>query len=261
VLGATPLGAGARLLPLVAGLLAGGAAADQVARLAGAKVTVASGFALIVAGLITGTFTTAASGYGFAAVWITVLGAGLGLALPTAMDAAIDELSAERSGVGAAVITAVRTVGGTLGVAVLGSVLSSAYSARLPLPHVPPAAADVIRKSVMAGVAAAGKLGSPKLLDTVRAAFVHGMNVLLWACAGVGLAGMLLALIFLPRRIAQAEKQPAVTAAEAARGHHHGPKPAGALVEAPKLRGGRHGTYQEDRQHPDARRCEQPQQA
>jgi MFS transporter, DHA2 family, multidrug resistance protein len=216
VLGATPLGAGLRLLPLVAGLLAGAVAADQVARLAGAKATVASGFALISAGLITGTFTTAASGYGFAAAWITLLGAGLGLALPTAMDAAIDELSADRSGVGSAVITAVRTVGGTLGVAVLGSVLSSAYRARLPLPHVPPAAAGEIRNSVMAGVAAAGKLGSPQLLDTVRSAFVYGMDVLLWVCGGIGLAGMLLALIFLPRRIAQAEKEPAATAAEAA---------------------------------------------
>jgi hypothetical protein len=57
---------------------------------------------------------------------------------------------------------------------------------------------------------------APQLLDTVRAAFVHGMDVLLWACGGIGLAGMLLALIFLPRRIAQAEKEPAATAAEAA---------------------------------------------
>ena len=52
VLGASPLGAGMRLLPLVAGLLAGGVAADRLVRLAGAKITVASGFALIAAGLI-----------------------------------------------------------------------------------------------------------------------------------------------------------------------------------------------------------------
>jgi DHA2 family multidrug resistance protein-like MFS transporter len=84
-------------------------------------------------------------------VWITILGAGLGLALPTAMDAAIDQLSADRFGVGSAVITAVRTVGGTFGVAVLGSMLNSAYRGRLPLPGVHAAAAAVIRSSVMAG--------------------------------------------------------------------------------------------------------------
>jgi hypothetical protein len=195
-----------RLLPLVAGLLAGGVAADEVAKLAGAKITVAAGFALITAGLIAGAFTTAGSGYGFTAVWITVLGAGLGLALPTAMDAAIDELSADRSGVGSAVITAIRTVGGTFGVAVLGSVLNSAYQARLPLPGVPAAAAAVIRSSVMAGVAAAHKLGAPVLLHLVRGAFVDGMDAVLWACGGIGLAGMVLALMFLPARLATAAK-------------------------------------------------------
>ncbi len=209
VLGANPLGAGIRLLPLVGGLLAGGVTADGLARLAGAKVTVAAGFALIAAGLITGTFTSAVSGYGFAAMWITVLGAGLGFALPAAMDAAIGQLSAERSGVGSALITAVRTVGGTFGVAVLGSVLNSAYRARLPLPGVPAAGADVIRKSVMAGVAVAHKLSSPPLLNLVRGAFVHGMDAVLWACGGIGLAGMLLALIFLPWRITTAGPQTA----------------------------------------------------
>ncbi len=163
--------------------------ADPVVRLAGAKVTVASGFALIAAGLIAGTFTGPHTSYRFAALWITVLGAGLGLALPTAMDAAIDELSADRSGVGSAVITAVRTVGGTLGVAVLGSVLNSAYRAHLPLPGVPAAAATAIRGSVMAGVAAAGKARSVPMLDLVRAAFVHGMDTGLWACGGIALAG------------------------------------------------------------------------
>jgi hypothetical protein len=32
----------------------------------------------------------------------------------------------------------------------------------------------------------------------VRSAFVHGLDLLLWACGGIGLAGIALALIFLP---------------------------------------------------------------
>src|SRR5208282_2062093 len=39
------------------------------------------------------------------------------------------------------------------------------------------------------------------------------------------------------------------------------PGPAGALVEAPRLGDGRHGIYLEGREHLDARRREQPQQA
>ena len=51
-----------------------------------------------------------------------------------------------------------------------------------------------------AGVAAAGKLGSTSLLDTVRTAFVHGMDLMLWTCGGIAVAGALLAVLFLPRR-------------------------------------------------------------
>jgi hypothetical protein len=34
----------------------------------------------------------------------------------------------------------------------------------------------------------------------VRSAFVHGLDVMLWVCAGIALASALLALLFLPRR-------------------------------------------------------------
>jgi hypothetical protein len=47
----------------------------------------------------------------------------------------------------------------------------------------------------------------------VRSAFLHGLD-LLWACGGIGLAGIALALIFLPRRLAAAdEHQPPAVAA------------------------------------------------
>jgi hypothetical protein len=53
---------------------------------------------------------------------------------------------------------------------------------------------------VGAGVAAAGQAGSSSLLDTVRSAFVHGMDLMLWTCAGIAIACALLAVLFLPRR-------------------------------------------------------------
>ena len=42
-------------------------------------------------------------------------------------------------------------------------------------------------------------LGSASLLHTVDVAFVHGLDVMLWCCAGIALAAALLALAFLPR--------------------------------------------------------------
>jgi hypothetical protein len=52
----------------------------------------------------------------------------------------------------------------------------------------------------VAGVAIANQTGSVPLLDSVRHAFVAGMDTMLWACAGIALASAILAVIFLPRR-------------------------------------------------------------
>ena len=73
----------------------------------------------------------------------------------------------------------------------------------------PPAqVADAARDRVFAGVAVARRLGSAPLLDSVQAAFVHGMDGMLWVCAAIAVAGMVLALIFLPGRAAAAATPP-----------------------------------------------------
>jgi MFS transporter, DHA2 family, multidrug resistance protein len=199
VIGADALGTGLRLLPVIGGLLVGAQLADRVAPRLGAARTVAFGFGLLAAAMIAGATTQADSGYGFAAGWMTVVGAGLGFALPSAMDAAIGALSPERAGIGSAVLMAMRTVGGTIGVAVLGTVLGSAYRGAL---DGAPAAA---RESVAAGVQVADRLGSEDLLHSVQSAFVAGMDAMLWVCGGIAVVALVLALRFLPRRAAAAD--------------------------------------------------------
>jgi hypothetical protein len=80
----------------------------------------------------------------------------------------------------------------------------------------PAQAAAAVRSSVGAGVAVAGKLGSPALLDTVRTAFVHGMTAMLWTCGGIAVGCAVLALLFLPRRSTQDSGATAAPADEAA---------------------------------------------
>ena len=200
VRGTDALGAGLRLLPLIGGLLVGAQTADRLAPRIGAKATVALGFAVMAAGLGAGATTSLHTIDGFTLTWVAVLGAGLGLALPTAVDAALGVLSQERSGAGSALILAVRQVGATIGVAVLGSVLNAGYHARLDVTGLPPQLGAAVRDSAAAGVAVAQQLGSAPLLDSVRAAFVHGMDLLLWTCGGLAVGGVMLALMFLPRR-------------------------------------------------------------
>ena len=204
VRGTDAMGSGVRLLPLIGGLVAGAVAADRAVRRLGAKAVAATGLALMSAGFLAGSATGTGSGFGYVAGWTAVVGAGLGLSLATASSAALARLSAERAGVGSAVMQTVQKVGAPLGAAVLGSVLNATYRQRLPLDGLPPAAAGAARDSVFAAVQVAGRLNSTALRDGARAAFVHGMDVMLVASGGIAAAAAVLALLFLPGRPAGA---------------------------------------------------------
>jgi AcrR family transcriptional regulator len=130
-----------------------------------------------------------------------VLGAGTGLTLTAATAAALSRLPAEQSGTGSAVVQAFQKTAGPFGTAIMGSVLAVGYQARLGLHGIPPAAAAAARQSVYGGVAAASRLGSAALVRSARAAFAGGMDVSLLVSAGIAVAGALLAVAFLPRRI------------------------------------------------------------
>jgi hypothetical protein len=185
---------------------------------AGPKILVAVGFAVMAAGLAVGATTSAASGSAFTAAWFAVAGLGLGLAMPAAMNAALGALSAERSGSGSALITALRQVGATIGVAVLGTVLLSAYRGHLGLGGLPAGAAAAVRTGVAAGVGVALHLHSAALLGSVRAAFAHGLDVMLAVCAGIAGLSALLALTFLPRRAPAGDRPAGVSGPAAAAG-------------------------------------------
>ncbi|MFC5701383.1 DHA2 family efflux MFS transporter permease subunit [Cohnella faecalis] len=206
--GADSFGTGLRLLPIMGGLLIGAKVSERLKSRVGTGVTITLGFALLAIGLAVGANTGIDSGYGFVAAWISVIGLGLGFALPAAMDAAMGALSAERSGIGSALIMALRQVGGTIGVAMLGTVLSHGYRDKLKVDELqlPADVAEAAQRSVSAGVAAAHGIESTALLHSVRSAFVHGMDVMLWVCGGVAALGIVLTLVFLPQR-AQGRRQ------------------------------------------------------
>jgi EmrB/QacA subfamily drug resistance transporter len=194
------LGTGLRLLPVIGGMLVGTRVADRLLPRIGAKFVVALGLLLMAGALFTGATTSATSGYGFIASWVGVAGLGLGFVMPPSMNAALSALSKERSGVGSGLLQAMRQVGGAIGVAVLGSVLSSGYRDRVDVTGLPADAAHTVRGSASAGVAVAGKVGDPALLESVRSAFAHGMSEAMLVAAVIALAGAVLAALFLPAR-------------------------------------------------------------
>jgi hypothetical protein len=216
VRGLDSLGAGIRMLPMIGGLALGlvlGQRLQTPRKRAGAaaggpgvspKILISVGFAIMAVALAVGTRTTLASSTAFAATWFAVTGLGLGVALPTALNIALAALTPARSGSGSALITAMRQVGGTIGVAILGTVLATVYQGRLHLTGLPASTVTAIRKSVAGGIATAQASGSNTLLDAVRTAYVHGLDVMLWVCAGIALTSAVLAIVFLPRRVAAA---------------------------------------------------------
>jgi len=210
VLGTSPMGSGLRLLPLIGGLVLGAVPADRIARVAGSKVAVAVGFAILAAGLLLGAATSVGSSGLFIAAWTAVAGFGMGLALATSMSAALCELSAERSGVGSAALQAINKLGGPLGTAILGSVLSTAYLARLVTAGLPAVAATAARQSVFGAVAVADKIHSPALLTSAHSAFVNGMDLALVVSGAIALVGVALTVVFLPQvnALKAVEQQP-----------------------------------------------------
>jgi EmrB/QacA subfamily drug resistance transporter len=206
VQGSNTLDTGLKLLPMIGGLLVGASVAGRVKPTVGIVAIPAGGFALTAAALFVGATTSLHSGYGFTAIWLVVMGVGLGMSMTRTMTAALNALSAERAGVGSALMQAMRQVGGAIGIALLGSFANSGYRDRLTLPPLPPAVTDALRGSVATGVQVAAHLGIPGLFDAVRAAFVGAMDTTLVVCGGVTALAAVLAVLFLrPDRPAPTE--------------------------------------------------------
>jgi EmrB/QacA subfamily drug resistance transporter len=200
VAGASPLGTGVRLLPMIGGIVVGSQAGGRLVRRSGSRLVITAGFALAALALGAAATTQVSTGYGFAAAWIAVLGFGVGLALPAAMTGALGALSAERAGAGSGLLQALRQVGGTVGVAILGTVLSAGYRDRLHPGQLPPALNRAAHDSVASGIQVATTLHDTALAQAVKVAFVHGMDLALIVSGGLALAGAVLALLFLPGR-------------------------------------------------------------
>ena len=210
VLGLDPEGSGIRLLPIIGGLIAGAVPADRVAARVGARWTVAVGFAITTIGLLLGSRTALDSSTSFLITWMVIVGFGMGVGFATAASAALKTVPAEQSGVASALLQAMQKVGAPFGSAILGSVLVTVYQANLNLAGLPTAVASTVKLSIFAGVAVAARVHSPALLESVRYAFVQGMDAALLLSAGIAGVAAVLAVIFLPGPSREAaEEQPA----------------------------------------------------
>ena len=198
VLGLDPEGSGVRLLPIIGGLIVGAVPADRLAARVGARYTVGVGFAITAVGLALGSRTALDSSTTYVITWMAIVGFGMGIGFATAASAALKTVPQHQSGVASALLQAMQKVGAPFGSAVFGSVLVTVYQSHLDLRGLPANLAATVKLSVFAGDAVAQRVHSPVLLQSVRYAFVQGMDASLLASAGIAAVAAVLAVIFLP---------------------------------------------------------------
>ncbi|GGM48029.1 MFS transporter [Longimycelium tulufanense] len=181
VQGSGPLGAGLRELPLsivamIAGVLAGAAAARTSVRAVVVGGTAWSGVALAaIVGLRIDT------PYPWIALILLVIGAGAGLAMTLTANLVLSAVPKEKAGAASAVSETAYELGAALGIAVLGSVLAGTYRSSLELPPGTPqdavgAVSDSLANAARVAHQIGGEMGEA-VLSAARNAFVEGMQV------------------------------------------------------------------------------------
>ncbi|MGW9433135.1 MFS transporter [Streptomyces decoyicus] len=211
VRGYTPLQAGLLFLPLAAAQMIFAPRARLAVDRYGARATCTFNM-LVVAVTMLGMLLLGAD----TPIWVLEVlfflqGAGMAHIMPPATVAIMQSLPLEKAGSGSALNNVFRQVGGTLGVAVLGSLLSTSYRDGIQdkldaLPGVPAAARHAAGESIEATHGLADSMGPAGRSLTAAAddAFIHAMHITALGSVVVALIGAVVAVAFLPGKMAPA---------------------------------------------------------
>ena len=196
--GATPTGAGLRLVPMMAGLVVMSIFSGQVISRTGRyRVFPIAGTALMAIGLLLLSRLDVGTSTAASALYLLILGLGLGsvtqvlvLAVQNAVDYSV--LGAATSGV-----TLGRGIGGSLGAAVFGAIFTSRLTSELQ---------GVLPGSLAREVSSGGRLSSDQLTQLPAStrsayehAYVHALSPVFVAAAGVALLGFALSWLLVER--------------------------------------------------------------
>jgi MFS family permease len=188
--GQSPTASGLQLLPLMGGLLVSSVVSGRlVARTGRYRIFPIVGTGLTVLGLFLLSFMDAATPLSLAAVFMAVLGVGLGMVMQVLILAVQNDAPYEDLGVATAGATLFRSIGGSLGTAALGAV----FTARLTdeLAGRAPAATD---GGVLSGnVEPAAIAGLPEAVrDAYVASFSNALSTVFLVAAAVSVAAFAL---------------------------------------------------------------------
>ena len=228
VVGLSPLEAGLWSLPSAVAFIVGSQLAPRIVQRVRPAYLIGGGLAVAAVGLALLTQVGPSGGLVTLVTGSVVISLGLAPVFGVTTELIVGSAPPERAGAASGISETGAELGGALGIAILGSIGVTIYrgeiATRLPA-GVPADAEAVARDTLGSAVAVAGQLPDQvgaALLDTARAAFVHGMQ-LTSAIAAVVAVGLAILAVFMLR---SQDVPPAEPEAEAPQepGVHVGPR-------------------------------------
>lgn len=206
-LGYSPFETGIRVGPVALTLLVVAPFSVLLAHRFGTKAVVATGLALVAAGLVLLSRTSTTTTYFGDLPALLLLAAGAGLAMAPCTESVMGSVPLAEAGVGSATNDTAMQIGGALGVAVLGTFLNGRYQGHMKSAiagHAVPRSIDqLILGSIGGALGVAqhvpGKFGS-ELAHLARQSFISGMDLALLLAAGVIVVASLVVVTALPSR-------------------------------------------------------------
>ena len=187
--GYSPLAAGLRELPLALAMLLVPLFAGVTARRIGVNRAVGIGLGLGAVGLVVIAIAEGTGTYFWIAAGLAIIGLGAGLAYTLTTDVVVGAVPAARAGSASAVSESAYEFGIAVGIAVMGSIQAAAYTANVRALDLPADVAPQVEDSLAGALAV---VTDPHLIESVREAFVSGMQVTLYTGAGLLLVAAVL---------------------------------------------------------------------
>ncbi|MEU5160299.1 MFS transporter [Streptomyces sp. NPDC020875] len=203
----SPLETGLHLLPLTGSLLITGIFVARLQRAFPASTLVATGFALMGAGLLALAGAGAGAPGAVTVTGFVLLGAGSALVFPPLMGIAVAAVPPDRAGMASGLTNAAYPLGTAAGVAVFGAVFASVLTARLGTSDGLRAAVETARFDLVPGASRAA----------AESAFSSAFTLVCLLAAAICAAGALLAARTLRTRAPAPAEETAGEAAEPVR--------------------------------------------
>jgi EmrB/QacA subfamily drug resistance transporter len=197
---ATPTGAGLRLLPMMVGLLVMSILSGQlISRRGRYRVFPIFGTAVMAVGLLLLSRLDVGTSTATSALYLLVLGIGLGSVMQVLVLAVQNAVDYEVLGAATSGVTLFRGIGGSLGAAVFGTIFSSQLASQLRGTLSGPLAHEISGGGRLTG-AQVTRLPSAAR-SAYEHAYVHALRPVFVAAAGVALLGFVLSWLMPERRL------------------------------------------------------------